>query len=158
MAHLALQPALMIGTGWDQFGLVDSGHGRKLERYGPYRFIRPEAQALWAPRLADWSAHGEFVPGADEDGGEAVGLGVAAVRGEAERARWDETGRAGGVLAGGVVERVAQDEVAEPLAHAERGVFAAQGRPMRGLPVVLGELRAGEHALGPEGRSHGGHL
>ena len=69
MAHLALQPALMIGTGWDQFGLVDSGHGRKLERYGPYRFIRPEAQALWAPRLADWSAHGEFVPGSDEDGG-----------------------------------------------------------------------------------------
>jgi 23S rRNA (cytosine1962-C5)-methyltransferase len=40
-----------------------------LERYGAYRFIRPEPQALWAPRQAEWQAHGEFVPGADEDGG-----------------------------------------------------------------------------------------
>nr|WP_208402975.1 class I SAM-dependent methyltransferase [Sphingomonas japonica] len=49
--------------------MVDSGHGRKLERYGPYRFIRPEPQALWAPASDAWDAHGEFVPGADEDGG-----------------------------------------------------------------------------------------
>lgn len=49
--------------------MLDSGHGRKLERYGGYRFIRPEPQAMWAPRLADWDAHGEFVPGSDEDGG-----------------------------------------------------------------------------------------
>jgi 23S rRNA (cytosine1962-C5)-methyltransferase len=69
MARLVLQPALMLGTGWDHFALVDSGHGRKLESYGPYRFIRPEPQALWYPRQTDWSAHGEFVPGSDEDGG-----------------------------------------------------------------------------------------
>ena len=36
---------------------------------GRYRFIRPEPQALWTPRLADWDADGEFVPGSDEDGG-----------------------------------------------------------------------------------------
>ena len=24
---------------------------------------------MWAPRLADWRADGEFVPGSDEDGG-----------------------------------------------------------------------------------------
>ncbi len=59
----------MIGAGWDQFGLIDSGDGRKLERYGPYRFIRPEPQAMWAPRVTVWDAHGEFVPGSDEDGG-----------------------------------------------------------------------------------------
>ncbi len=69
MATLDLQPQLMIGEGWADFGLIDSGHGRKLERYGRYRFVRPEAQALWAPRLTDWAAHGEFVPGSDEDGG-----------------------------------------------------------------------------------------
>lgn len=34
-----------------------------------FRFIRPEPQALWRPRLAGWDAHGEFVPGSDEDGG-----------------------------------------------------------------------------------------
>lgn len=69
MADLALQPLIMDGAGWADYGLVDSGNGRKLERYGPYRFIRPEGQALWSPRLADWAADGEFVPGSDEDGG-----------------------------------------------------------------------------------------
>ncbi|AKH42319.1 23S rRNA (cytosine1962-C5)-methyltransferase [Altererythrobacter atlanticus] len=69
MAELKLQPLVMTGEGWADYGLVDSGHGRKLERYGPYRFIRPEPQAMWSPRLPDWDAHGEFVPGSDEDGG-----------------------------------------------------------------------------------------
>ena len=69
MAVLAEQLLVMEGVGWTDYGLVDSGHGRKLERYGPYRFIRPEPQALWSPRLADWDADGEFVPGSDEDGG-----------------------------------------------------------------------------------------
>ena len=69
MAQLQTQPLVLAGTGWDHYGLVDSGHGRKLERYGPYRFIRPEPQALWTPRLAEWQADGEFVPGSDEDGG-----------------------------------------------------------------------------------------
>lgn len=59
----------IIGEPWDDYGLVDSGHGRKLERYGDYRFVRPEPQALWAPAHPDWSAHGEFVPGSDEEGG-----------------------------------------------------------------------------------------
>lgn len=69
MAQLQTQPLVLAGTGWDDYGLVDSGHGRKLERYGDYRFVRPEPQAMWTPRLADWDAHGEFVPGSDEDGG-----------------------------------------------------------------------------------------
>ncbi len=69
MAELALQPLVMEGAGWADYGLVDSGRGRKLERYAGYRFIRPEPQALWSPRLAEWSADGEFVPGSDEDGG-----------------------------------------------------------------------------------------
>lgn len=69
MAALAPDPLILAGEGWADYGLVDSGHGRKLERYGPYRFVRPEPQALWSPRLSDWAAHGEFVPGSDEDGG-----------------------------------------------------------------------------------------
>ncbi|MEN2787801.1 class I SAM-dependent methyltransferase [Sphingomonas qilianensis] len=59
----------LIGEPWPDYGLIDSGHGRKLERYGRFRFIRPEAQALWAPASADWKAHGEFLPGSDEEGG-----------------------------------------------------------------------------------------
>ena len=46
MAQLVQQPLIMAGSGWADYGLVDSGHGRKLERYGPHRFIRPEPQAL----------------------------------------------------------------------------------------------------------------
>ena len=59
----------LIGDPWPDYGLIDSGDGRKIERYGPYRFIRPEPQAMWAPATPDWDADGEFVPGADEDGG-----------------------------------------------------------------------------------------
>lgn len=59
----------MVGQGWADFALLDSGQGRKLEQYGPHRFVRPEPQAMWSPRLADWRADGEFVPGSDEDGG-----------------------------------------------------------------------------------------
>ena len=59
----------LIGEPWEDYGLIDCGHGRKLERYGKYRFIRPEAQALWAPASTDWQADGEFIPGSDEDGG-----------------------------------------------------------------------------------------
>ena len=69
MAQLDPQPLILAGHGWADYGLIDSGHGRKLERYGAYQFIRPEPQALWTPRLEKWESHGEFVPGSDEDGG-----------------------------------------------------------------------------------------
>ena len=60
---------ILTAEPWPDYGLVDSGHGRKLERYGPRRFIRPEPQALWTPASADWTADGEFVGGSEEDGG-----------------------------------------------------------------------------------------
>ncbi len=69
MARLETQPLILSGEGWADYGLIDSGHGRKLERYGPHRFIRPDAQALWTPRAERWASDGEFVPGSDEDGG-----------------------------------------------------------------------------------------
>ncbi|MGX7952032.1 class I SAM-dependent methyltransferase [Tsuneonella sp. HG249] len=69
MAELREAPLVVAGEAWGDYGLVDSGHGRKLERYGSHRFIRPEPQAMWSPRLAEWQADGEFVPGSDEDGG-----------------------------------------------------------------------------------------
>lgn len=69
---------ILTPTGWHDYLLLDSGHGRKLEQVGPYRFIRPEMQALWAPALddAEWQkADGEFVASsankdnADQDSG-----------------------------------------------------------------------------------------
>ncbi|MEO0590494.1 MAG: class I SAM-dependent methyltransferase [Pseudomonadota bacterium] len=70
MAQLQPDPQLMECPGWDEgYRLLDSGAGRKYEAFGPHAFIRPEPQALWQPRLSDWPASGEFIPGSDEDGG-----------------------------------------------------------------------------------------
>ena len=59
----------LVAEPWDDWGLIDSGHGRKLERYGPVRVIRPEPQAMWAPASDEWQADATFVPGSDEEGG-----------------------------------------------------------------------------------------
>jgi 23S rRNA (cytosine1962-C5)-methyltransferase len=69
MANLVQTSVIMAGEPWPDYALIDSGDGRKLERYGPHRFIRPDAQAIWRPRLERWTSDGEFVPGSDEDGG-----------------------------------------------------------------------------------------
>lgn len=37
-----------------KYRLLDSGKGRKLEQFGPFRLSRPSAQALWTPRMATW--------------------------------------------------------------------------------------------------------
>jgi len=66
---IAETPALMRTTGWADYTLVDSGGGRKLERYGPYHVVRPEPQCLWTPRLpaARWEAADAVFDPTDED-------------------------------------------------------------------------------------------
>ena len=41
---LADQASILRTTSWGDYALVDSGDGRKLERYGPYHVVRPEPQ------------------------------------------------------------------------------------------------------------------
>lgn len=53
----------LIASEWRDYRLLDSGGGRKLERFGPYTLIRPEAQATWRPALPEeaWEAvHASF--------------------------------------------------------------------------------------------------
>ncbi len=69
MAELLRDMVIMESSPRDDFRLLDSGHGRKLEQYGRYKLIRPEAQALWSPQSDNWQADGEFIPASDEDGG-----------------------------------------------------------------------------------------
>lgn len=69
-----LPELLLLSTpAWEDYELLDSGNGRKLERFGPYRFIRPEHQAIWEPGLleAEWgTAQAVFqASGGDEMGG-----------------------------------------------------------------------------------------
>ncbi len=59
-------------AGFPDYRLIDSGGGRKLERFGAIVVDRPEPQALWRPRLeaSRWqSAHAVFSGGDDEDAG-----------------------------------------------------------------------------------------
>jgi 23S rRNA (cytosine1962-C5)-methyltransferase len=59
----------LIAEPWADWGLIDSGNGQKLERYGKIRVVRPEPQAMWKPASADWDPDATFVPGSDEEGG-----------------------------------------------------------------------------------------
>ena len=56
---------LLHPTNWIDYSLVDSGDGKKLERFANFSFIRPEPQALWSPRLSlkEWEkSSGAFLP------------------------------------------------------------------------------------------------
>lgn len=68
------QPTIEIlsADNWKDYELLDSGNGLKLERYGPYTFIRPEHQAVWSPALGKqiWdNAQGSFIATNEESGG-----------------------------------------------------------------------------------------
>ena len=68
------QPRLTLLTSyaWKDYELLDSGDGMKLERYGPYTFVRPEPQAAWQRALpqGNWQkAHAIFQPSQEESGG-----------------------------------------------------------------------------------------
>jgi 23S rRNA (cytosine1962-C5)-methyltransferase len=53
---------------WTDYELIDSGGGRKLERFGAHTLIRPEPQANWSPAVPEsrWnSADAAFVQSPD---------------------------------------------------------------------------------------------
>lgn len=63
---------LLISTQWRDYELLDSGDGLKLERFGMYKFVRPEHQAIWKPALPkrNWDyADAIFIASNDESGG-----------------------------------------------------------------------------------------
>src|SRR5688500_8855932 len=68
----ALHSPLVLETpGLEDYALLDSGRGRKLERFGALTLIRPEEQAIWTPRLGPsiWeSADAVFTGDMDEEG------------------------------------------------------------------------------------------
>jgi 23S rRNA (cytosine1962-C5)-methyltransferase len=58
-------------AGFADYALLDSGDGRKLERFGRFTIERPESQALWRPALdpAAWlRADATFKASGEEDG------------------------------------------------------------------------------------------
>jgi 23S rRNA (cytosine1962-C5)-methyltransferase len=53
---------ILLADDWTDYALIDSGDGEKLERFGPYTFVRPDGQALWPRRLSekDWAFDAAF--------------------------------------------------------------------------------------------------
>lgn len=63
---------VLTAPGWQDYELLDSGFGQKLERYGAYRLLRPEPEAVWKPGLPEkfWKdIHARFIPSPEENGG-----------------------------------------------------------------------------------------
>jgi len=64
-------PLILETSANDDYALLDSGEGRKLERYGPYIIERPEGQAFWQRELYEstWKkADAVFTGDSDEEG------------------------------------------------------------------------------------------
>jgi 23S rRNA (cytosine1962-C5)-methyltransferase len=63
VAARTLLPTLTAA--WQDYELLDSGAGCKLERFGPATLVRPEPQAVWPRTLSAWAwdaAHAVFQP------------------------------------------------------------------------------------------------
>ncbi len=64
--------SLLESPRWQDYELLDTGGGQKLERFGAFLFARPESQAMWKRALPerDWAAaHAVFQPTGEESGG-----------------------------------------------------------------------------------------
>ena len=66
---IAAAPTVLRTTGWADYALLDSGEGRKLERYGPFRVVRPEPQCAWSPLRSEreWTGADAVFDPTDED-------------------------------------------------------------------------------------------
>lgn len=62
-------PLVLVTEPSDDYAVLDSGDGLKLERCGPVTVVRPEAQALWPRRSpAEWDrADAVFTGGGEDD-------------------------------------------------------------------------------------------
>ena len=69
-AHPLPHINLLVPGNWSDYELLDSGAGAKLERFGPYRFVRPESGAIWPRALPEreWTAADGVFATADEEG------------------------------------------------------------------------------------------
>jgi 23S rRNA (cytosine1962-C5)-methyltransferase len=46
----------LLTSNWEGYELIDSGNGMRLERFGKYKLVRPDPQAIWKHNLsaAEW--------------------------------------------------------------------------------------------------------
>ncbi len=54
---------IFVSKDWKDYELLDTGNGEKLEKFGPYTFVRPYENAVWGKTLSagEWAkADGKF--------------------------------------------------------------------------------------------------
>jgi 23S rRNA (cytosine1962-C5)-methyltransferase len=66
---LAAAPIVARTEPWADYALLDSGNGKKLERYGRLSVVRPEPQCWWTPRMEarTWDQADAVFDPTDED-------------------------------------------------------------------------------------------
>ncbi len=65
---IAPTPEILRTQGWSDYALIDSGDGKKLERYGRFTVVRPEPQCFWKPALPHlWDQADAVFDPEDED-------------------------------------------------------------------------------------------
>ncbi len=71
---------LLIADDWEDYALIDCGHGQKLERFGSQTLIRPDPQAFWEPArpVASWRADARFAASGDDERGNWETLSASA--------------------------------------------------------------------------------
>ena len=43
-------PNMAIANDWQEYRLLDTGHGMKMEKWGPHTLVRPDPQVIWPRR------------------------------------------------------------------------------------------------------------
>ncbi|MEO0817180.1 MAG: class I SAM-dependent methyltransferase [Pseudomonadota bacterium] len=66
---MKMQTRLLVADDWRDYALLDSGAGRKLERFGNQTVLRPDPQAFWTPSSPpdSWQADALFDAKASDD-------------------------------------------------------------------------------------------
>ena len=66
---MKLESRLLVADDWTDYALLDSGAGRKLERFGSQTVSRPDPQAFWTPQSPpdSWRADAVFDEKSSED-------------------------------------------------------------------------------------------
>jgi 23S rRNA (cytosine1962-C5)-methyltransferase len=44
---------ILTSSNWSDYELIDSGNGKRLERFGEYVLVKPDPQCIWQPTLSE---------------------------------------------------------------------------------------------------------
>jgi len=70
MSNLQTTPGMAIANGWQEYQLLDAGHGMKMERWQNVTLVRPDPQVIWPRRAGpEWSGWDGYYHRSDKGGG-----------------------------------------------------------------------------------------